>query len=139
MQLRISSAQSCCRYPRPRRNFLLTSPFFRETRTLQQSSVRARAGHRPCSVKPRQVHEGNLSKRLAARASSKRLRQQKIPPWANPSASCTLLFRHRTGAPTHDLFRVTDVSIYTRDIDQALRVIRYSIHDVTYIYNVVEF
>ena len=81
-----------CRYPRPRRNFLLTSPFFRETRTLPQSSVRARAGHRPCSVKPGQVHEGNLSKRLAARASSKRLRQQKIPPWANPSASCTLLF-----------------------------------------------
>ena len=81
-----------CRYPRPRRNFLLTSPFFRETRTLPQSSVRARAGHRPCSVKPRQVHEGHLSKRLAARASSKRLRQQKIPPWANPSASCTLLF-----------------------------------------------
>ena len=81
-----------CRYPRPRRNFLLTSPFFRETRTLPQSSVRARAGHRPCSVKPGQVHEGNLSKRLAARASSERLRQQKIPPWANPSASCTLLF-----------------------------------------------
>ena len=80
--------------PRPRRNFLFTSPFFRETRILPQSSVRARAGHRPCSVKPSQVHEGKLSKRLAARASSKRLRQQKIPPWANPSASCTLLFIH---------------------------------------------
>ena len=81
-----------CRYPRPRRNFLLTSPFFRETRILPQSSVRARAGHRPYSLKPDQKHEGKLSERLAARASSKRLRQQKNPPWANPSTSCTLLF-----------------------------------------------
>ena len=81
-----------CRYPRPRRNFLLTSPFFRRTRILPQSSVRPRAGHRPCDVKPGQVHEAKLSKRLAARASSKRLRQQKIPLRANPSRSCTLLF-----------------------------------------------
>ena len=58
-----------CRYPRLRRNFLLTSPFFRKTRILPQSSVRARAGHRPCNVKPSQVHEAKLSKRLAALAS----------------------------------------------------------------------
>ena len=77
MQLRISPAQCPD-----------TSPFFffRKTRFLPQSSVRARAGHRPCNVKPGQVHEAKLSKRLAARGSSKRLRQQKIPPWANPSA-----------------------------------------------------
>ena len=82
-----------CRYPRPRRNFLLMSPFFfRRTRILPQSSVRARAGDRLCNVKPGQVHEAKFSKRLAARASSKRLRQQKIPPRANPSRSCTLLF-----------------------------------------------
>ena len=43
------------------------------------------------NVKPGQVHEAKLSKRLAARASSKRLRQQKIPPQANPFRSCTLL------------------------------------------------
>ena len=77
--------------PPPTAEFFVDVTFFSETRTLPQSSVRARAGHRPCSVKPGQVHEGNLSKRLAVRASSKRLRQQKIPPWANPSASCTLL------------------------------------------------
>ena len=64
-----------CRYPRPRRNFLSTSPFFRRTCILPQSSVRARAGHRPCNVKPGQVHEAKLSKGLAARALSKRLRQ----------------------------------------------------------------
>ena len=81
-----------CRYPAPTAEFFVYVTFFQRNAALPQSSVRARAGHRPCSVKPSQVHEGNLSKRLAARASSKRLRQQKIPPWANPPASCTLLF-----------------------------------------------
>ena len=81
-----------CRYPAPTAEFFVYVTFFQRNAALPQSSVRARAGHRPCSVKPSQVHEGKLSKRLAARASSKRLRQQKIPPWVNPSASCTLLF-----------------------------------------------
>ena len=74
-----------CRYPAPTAEFFVYVTFFQRNAALPQSSVRARAGHRPCSVKPSQVHEGKLSKRLAARASSKRLRQQKIPPWANPS------------------------------------------------------
>ena len=72
-----------CRYPAPTAEFFVYVTFFQRNAALPQSSVRARAGHRPCSVKPSQVHEGKLSKRLAARASSKRLRQQKIPPWAS--------------------------------------------------------
>ena len=51
-----------CRYPRPWRNFLLTSPFFRRTRILPQSSVRACAGHRPCSVKPAKSTRENFPK-----------------------------------------------------------------------------
>ena len=56
--------------PRPRRNFLLTSPFFRRTRILPQSSVRARAGHRPCSVKPAKSTRENFPK------DSQRVRRQ---------------------------------------------------------------
>ena len=92
-----------CRYPPPplpAAEFLLPSPFFRRTRILPQSSVRARAGHRLCNVKPGKVHEAKLSKRLAARASSKRFRQQKNPPRANPPRSCTLLFIYSCPDPS---------------------------------------
>ena len=70
-------------YPRPRRNFLLTSPFFRETRTLPaaeqcESTVYTEEhvlGTDRCSVKPGQVqvHEGNLSKQKG----SQRVRRRK--------------------------------------------------------------
>ena len=40
-------------------------------RILPQSSVRARAGHRPCNVKPGQVHEAKLAK------DSQRVRRRK--------------------------------------------------------------
>ena len=48
--------------PPPTAEFLLTSPFFRRTRNSPQSSVRARAGHRPCSVKPAKSTRENFQK-----------------------------------------------------------------------------
>ena len=60
-----------CRYPRPRRNLLLTSPFFRRTRILLHSSVRARAGHRLCSANAAKCTRENFPK------DSERVRRRK--------------------------------------------------------------
>ena len=59
--------------PPPTAEFLLTSPFFRRTRILPQSSVRVRAGHRPwpCSVKPAKSTRENFPK------DSQRVRRRK--------------------------------------------------------------
>ena len=106
-----------CRYPAPTAEFFVYVTFFQRNAALPQSSVRARAGHRPCSVKPSQVHEGKLSKRLAARASSKRLRQQKIPPWANPSGvahSCLSTLGRILQNQPNTFLRTLAVAMFTK-------------------------